>query len=199
MQGYGSHAFSVNCTFRVPRCSICFFCDVIAAIAGHIPKLWLSMCRCSGFHVEGGRYSNWFKISWETSKKIRVEDTSLAVAWCKKNRKMLISRNLAIFPILKWRVLRIAILWGVRGPSAAVASFWNIQVLSFNLFTEEYPDMRKQDRSRDGVVVSFPQLVCPLFWAMLRFSRLDELVKFGEKVLGDDVKRTFWRSDDVRC
>lgn len=132
-------------------------------------------------------------------KRLELKILRWLLLGAKKNRKMLISRNLAIFPILKWRVLRIAILWGVRGPSAAVASFWNIQVLSFNLFTEEYPDMRKQDRSRDGVVVSFPQLVCPLFWAMLRFSRLDELVKFGEKVLGDDVKRTFWRSDDVRC
>lgn len=72
---------------------------------------------------------------------------------------------------------------GGRGPSAAIASFLNIQVLSFNLFTEEYPDMRKQDRQSGMVLRFLPPLVCPFFLAMLRFSRLDELVKFGEKVL----------------
>ena len=75
---------------------------------------------------------------------------------------------------------------GGRGPSAAIASFLNIQVLSFNLFTEEYPDMRKQDRQTGMVLWFLSPIGVSFFWVMLRFSNLDELVKFGEKVLGDD-------------
>ena len=60
---------------------------------------------------------------------------------------------------------------GGRGPSDAIASFLNIQVLSFNLFTEEYPDMRKQDSQ--GLCCGFSPR-----WFVLFFSNV-EIFKVG--------------------
>ena len=46
--------------------------------------------------------------------------------------------------------------------------------------------MRKQDRQTGMVLWFLSPIGLSFFWVMLRFSNLDELVKFGEKVLGDD-------------